>query len=292
MVIEISTVDQILLSKNGIKQDMVEKITEEKINDKESICCYIKEPDFCIDGDEKLTRPKSKRRGKVIGLGIDGTPFYMIYWIKYFKREQQNAKERRNKRVDYDFFYRDNPLSDYSKQVYRKVITFHIKNYTNADIVDLLKGCYGVEISEGEVRRMIKHKHENIKIPEIEVKTVGVDEMNVGGINRECTVLQDLDRGLTLGITKRKTADRLRSLIKKTRQKGINFNVNRVVRDLYKQWDTVLKEEFGETITIMVDRFHAVKRIQKKLYDNVYVPLRKEYLAKAIAMEGVVLKKG
>jgi len=291
MTTKLPAVAEILLIKNGIRLDIVEKIVKEKVDDKLAICCYIKEPDFCIDGHKKLTHPKSKRRGKVIGLGIEDVPFYIIHWVKYFKREQQNAKEK-NKMFEYGFTHRDVQLSHYSKQVYETVIRLHIKNYTNTDIVDLLKEFYGVDISEGEVRRMIKHKHGNIKIPKIEVKTLGVDEMEVKGINRECTVIQDLDRGLTLGITKRKSADRLRELIRKTRQKGINFNVNRVVRDLYKQWDTALKEELGEAITIMVDKFHAVKGIQKKLYDNIYVPLRKEYLAKAVAMEASVLKKG
>ncbi|ODS39745.1 MAG: hypothetical protein A7315_10540 [Candidatus Altiarchaeales archaeon WOR_SM1_79] len=92
-----------------------------------------------------------------------------------------------------------------------------------------------------------------MNIPKIEVKTLGVDEMKVKGINRICTVLLDLDRGLTLGIIKRKTADRLRTLIKKVREKGINLDPNLIVRDLYNKWDTVLKEEFGDAVTIAVD---------------------------------------
>ena len=105
-------------------------------------------------------------------------------------------------------------------------------------------------------------------------------------------MLLDLDRDLPLGIIKRKTAERLRILIKKVREKGINLdNVNLIVRDLYNKWDTVLKEELGDTITIAVDKFHAVGRVQKRLYANVYVSIRNEYRTKAVAMEEKVLKK-
>ena len=74
-------------------------------------------------------------------------------------------------------------------------------------------------------------------------------------------------------------------------EKGINLDPNLIVRDLYNKWDTVLKEEFGDAITIAADRFHAVARIQKRLYYNVYTPLMKEYRAKTTAMEDAVLKK-
>jgi len=255
------------------------------------LCCYIKEPTFCMDGNKKLTRTNVKRRNKVIGLGLNGVPFHIIFWVKYFKREKPKAGADKNKRVDYDFLYRDKQLLHYSKQVCKKVIGFHLKNYSNADIVGLLKECYGVEISEVDVRRMIKHRFNNMNIPKIKAKTLGVDEMKVKGINRICTVLLDLDRGLTLGIVKRKTADRLRTLITKVRRKGINLDPNLIVRDLYNKWDTVLKEEFGDAITIAADRFHAVARIQKRLYDNIYTPLREEYRAKTADMENAVLKK-
>jgi len=287
----LSAVDKILLTMNGIQASIVEKIIEEEVNNKHTICCYIKEPEFCIDGNKKLIRPKYKRMARVLGLGINGIPFCIIYWVKYFKREQLNTGKSKNERVDYNFFYRDNPLSNYSKQVYEKVIMLHLKNYSNADIVELLKEFHGVEISEFQIRRMIKHKHDNTNIPKIEVKTLGVDEMKIKGVGRICTVLQDLDRGVTLGIIKRKTADRLRTLIKKVREKGINLDPNLIVRDLYNKWDTVLKEEFGDTTIIAVDRFHAVGRIQKRLYDNIYTPLRKEYRAETTALEEAVLKK-
>jgi len=153
-----------------------------------------------MDGNKKLTRTNVKRRNKVIGLGLNGVPFHLIFWVKYFKREKPKAGEDKNKRVDYDFLYRDKQLLHYSKQVCKKVIGFHLKNYSNADIVGLLKECYGVEISEVDVRRMIKHRYNNINIPKIKVKTLGVDEMKVNGINRICTVLLDLDRGLPLGM--------------------------------------------------------------------------------------------
>ena len=199
--------DKVLLSMNGIKPQIVEKIIEKDVDNEMVFCCYIKEPTSCMDGNMKLTREKVKRRSKVIGLGINGVPFHIIFWVKYFKREKPKAGESKNKRVDYDFLYRDKQLLHYSKQVCKKVIGFHLKNYSNADIVGLLKECYGVEISEVEIRRMIKHRYNNINIPKIKVKTLGVDEMKVNGINRICTVLLDLDRGLPLGIVKRKTAD-------------------------------------------------------------------------------------
>ena len=287
----LSPVDKVLLSMNGIMPQMVEKIIEKEVGDKKILCCYIKEPTFCMDGNTKLTREKSKRKIRIMGQGINGVPFHIIFWVKYFKREKPLTGESKNKRIDYDFLYRNKQLSRYSKQVHEKVIGFHLKNYDNADIVELLKECYGIEMSKIYVRRAIKYKYNNINIPKIEVKTLGVDEMKVKGINRICTVLLDLDRGLTPGIIKRKTADRLMTLIKKVREKGINIDPNLVVRDLYNKWDTVLKEEFGDAITIVADRFHAVARIQKRLYGNIYTPLRKEYRAKTDAMEDAVLKK-
>ena len=287
----LSPVDKVLLSMNGITPQMVGKIIEKEVGDKKILCCYIKEPTFCMDGNTKLTREKSKRKIRIMGLGINGVPFHIIFWVKYFKREKPLAGESKNKRIDYDFLYRNKQLSHYSKQVHEKVIGFHLKNYDNADIVELLKECYGVEMSKIDVRRAIKYKHNNINIPKIEVKTLGVDETKVKGVNRICTVLLDLDRGIPLGIVKRKTADRLRTLITRVRGKGINLDPNLIVRDLYNKWDTVLKEEFGDAITIAADRFHAVGRIQKRLYYNVYTPLRNEYRAKTADMENTVLKK-
>ena len=288
----LSPVDKVLLRMNGIQLQIVEKIIKKEVGNKKVLCCYIKEPTFCMDGNTKLTREKSKRKCMATGLGINGIPFHIIFWAKYFKREKPKSGENKNKRFDYDFLYKDKQVLHYSKQVCEKIIKFHLNNYDNADIVELLKECYGVETSKTEVRRMIKHKHNNVNIPKIEVKTLGVDEMKVNGINRMCTVLLDLDRDLPLGIIKRKTAERLGVLIKKVREKGINLdNVNIIVRDLYNKWDTVLKEEFGDTITIAVDKFHAVGRVQKRLYANVYVSIRNEYRAKAVAMEEEVLKK-
>jgi transposase len=44
-----------------------------------------------------------------------------------------------------------------------------------------------------------------------------------------------------------------------------------------RSWNSVIKSNFPKAKTI-IDAFHAIKRIQKKLYDNEYVPLRKHYL--------------
>ncbi|ODS39744.1 MAG: hypothetical protein A7315_10535 [Candidatus Altiarchaeales archaeon WOR_SM1_79] len=111
----LSPADKILLFMNGIQPQIVEKIIEKEVCYKKVLCCYITEPTFCMDGDTKLTREKSKRKIRIIGLGIDGVPFHIICWIKYFKREEPLAGGSKNKRVGYDFLYRNKQLSRYSK---------------------------------------------------------------------------------------------------------------------------------------------------------------------------------
>lgn len=44
-----------------------------------------------------------------------------------------------------------------------------------------------------------------------------------------------------------------------------------------RSWNSVINSNFPNAKTI-IDSFHAIRRIQKKLYDNEYVPLRKHYL--------------
>ena len=44
-----------------------------------------------------------------------------------------------------------------------------------------------------------------------------------------------------------------------------------------RSWNSIVSSNFPKARTI-IDSFHAIRRIQKKLYDNEYVPLRKRYL--------------
>ena len=44
-----------------------------------------------------------------------------------------------------------------------------------------------------------------------------------------------------------------------------------------RSWNSVVSSNFPQA-RIMIDSFHAIRRIQKKLYENEYVPLRKSYL--------------
>ena len=138
----LSPVDKVLLRMNGIQLQIVEKIIKKEVGNKKVLCCYIKEPTFCMDGNTKLTREKSKRKCMATGLGINGIPFHIIFWAKYFKREKPKSGENKNKRFDYDFLYKDKQVLHYSKQVCEKIIKFHLNNYDNADIVELLKECY------------------------------------------------------------------------------------------------------------------------------------------------------
>ena len=62
-----------------------------------------------------------------------------------------------------------------------------------------------------------------------------------------------------------------------------------VVRDMCRSWNSVIDSNFQNAITV-IDSFHAIKRIQKKLYDKEYVPLRKRYLKIAEGKEDIARK--
>ena len=50
-----------------------------------------------------------------------------------------------------------------------------------------------------------------------------------------------------------------------------------MIRDMCRSWNSVINSNFPNAKTI-IDSFHAIRRMQKKLYDNEYVPRRKHYL--------------
>ena len=56
-----------------------------------------------------------------------------------------------------------------------------------------------------------------------------------------------------------------------------------------RSWNSVINHNLPDA-RMVVDSFHAVRRIQKKLYDNEYVPLRKYYLRIAEDKEGIARK--
>ena len=73
-------------------------------------------------------------------------------------------------------------------------------------------------------------------------------------------------------------------------KKGINLDcVNTIVRDMCRSWNSVINHNLPNS-RMVVDSFHAVRRIQKKLYDNGYVPLRKYYLRIAENKEAIAKK--
>lgn len=56
-----------------------------------------------------------------------------------------------------------------------------------------------------------------------------------------------------------------------------------------RSWNSVIDSNFPNAITV-IDSFHAIRRIQKKLYENEYVPLRKRYLKIAEDKEDIAKK--
>lgn len=56
-----------------------------------------------------------------------------------------------------------------------------------------------------------------------------------------------------------------------------------------RSWNSVIDQNFPDA-RVIIDSFHAVKRIQKKLYYKEYVPLRKQYLGIAENKEAVAKK--
>jgi len=57
-----------------------------------------------------------------------------------------------------------------------------------------------------------------------------------------------------------------------------------------RSWNSVIKQNFPDA-RVVIDSFHAVKRIQKKLYYKEYVPLRKHYLRIAEDKEEIAKKR-
>ena len=56
-----------------------------------------------------------------------------------------------------------------------------------------------------------------------------------------------------------------------------------------RSWNSVINSNFPN-VRVVIDSFHAVKRIQKKLYYKEYVPLRKHYLGIAETKEAIAKK--
>jgi len=277
------------LNYNMIPLSSVDEIRVIEREGKQVMQCVLKEPENHTSGGETLTKYRRKRKRTIQALGIAGTPLEVVFWLKYFARKLQ-GKQKTVRVCPDEIFYTGKSTKRYTISVYLKVIELHRLGYNNMQIIRSLKRDYGVRITEGEIRRMLKFKGTDIEIPKLEVRKLGIDELKLKGTDIVATALLDIDKGLPLEIVKGKRVEDVKELIKKAEGKGISLdNVEVIVRDLYKQWDTYLTEKFPKA-TIIVDGFHAVKRIQKQLYDNEFVPLRKKYLREAEKQEEKVKK--
>lgn len=282
----LSKTDEIIVNYNMIPISSVDKMTVVEGEGKKVIQCILKEPESCTDRNETLTKYRRKRVRTISALGMFGMPCEVVFCLKYFNKPCSKGKQETIRAgCPEELFYTKKSTTRYARSVYMKVIELHRTNHNNVEITRHLKREHGVEISEGQIRKMLKFKDTDVEIPKLKIRKLGIDEFKLNGSNIIATALFDIDRGLTLEIVKGKKTKDIKKLVEKAEEKGINLGgVEVIARDLYKGWDTYLREKFPNAI-IIVDAFHAVKRIQKQLYDNEFVPLRKSYLKDAEGLE-------
>ena len=212
----LTQLEKLIASKNSIPLNEIEKIEVENDNGTELIRCYLKSPEKYDDGIITLTALKRKHKRSITGLGIYGVKFEVVFWVTYFYRKRENkAKKQETIRYRYpeEIFYKGAENSAYTKAAFREIIKLHLNGLNNLEIIEHLKDEHGVNISENEIRRMLKFKANNIEIKPFRVKTLGVDELKLKGIANYHVVLQDLDRACILGIAKGKKAASVQNVI-------------------------------------------------------------------------------
>lgn len=212
----LTQLEKLIASKNSIPLNEIEKIEVENDNGAELIRCYLKSPEKYDDGIITHTALKRKRKRSITGLGIYGVKFEIVFWVTYFYRKQEN-KARTQEIIRYrypeEIFYKGVENSAHTKAVFKKIIKLHLGGLNNLEIIEHLKDEHGVDISENEIRRMLKFKSNNTEIKPFCVKTLGVDELKLKGIPKYHVVLQDLDRACILGIAKGKKAASVQNVI-------------------------------------------------------------------------------
>lgn len=219
---KLTVLEKLIASKNSIPLNEIEKIRVEKENGEEVIRCYLRIPERYDDGIIKLTDVKRKRKRHITGLGMYGVKFEIVFWVVYFYQKQKNANEKqKTMRYQYpeEIFYKGLEKSRYSTAVFKEVIKLHLDGLNNLEIIEHLKDEHGADISEGEIRMMLKFKANNIEIAPFSVKTIGVDEVKLKGINKTYVVLQDLDRACILGIAKGKKVSSVENAIDEVKKK-------------------------------------------------------------------------
>jgi len=218
----LTALEKLIASKNSIPLNEIEKMEVENDEGMEVIRCYLKLPGKYDDGTITLTDVKRKRKRYITGLGMYGVKFEIVFWVSYFysKTGGVNGKEK-TKRYKYpeEIFYKGLEKSRYTKSVFEEVIYLHLNGLNNLEIIEHLKDEHGADISEREIRRMLKFKANNIEIKPFAVSTLGVDEVKLKGINKTCVVLQDLDRARILSIAKGKKASSVEIAIDEVKKK-------------------------------------------------------------------------
>lgn len=183
----LTPLEKLIASKNTIPLNEIEKIEVENDKGVEIIRCYLRLPEKYKDGKIILAKVKRKRKRCITGLGIYGIKFEIVFWVTYFYQKQNNPEgkqETMRYRYPKEIFYKGFENSGYTKGVFEEVIKFHLKGLNNLEIIEHLKDEHGVNISESEIRRMLQQKGNNIEIKPFSVKTLGVDELKLKGINK------------------------------------------------------------------------------------------------------------
>lgn len=214
--------EKIIASKNLIPLNEIEKIEVKNENGTELIRCCLRLPEKYDNGVTILTDIKRKRKRYITGLGIYGIKFEIVFWVTYFY-QRLNIGEGIQKTMRYrypeEIFYKGVENSAYTKAVFKKIIKLHLGGLNNLEIIEHLKDEHGVDISENEIRRMLKFKANNTEIKPFCVKTLGVDELKLKGMPNYHVVLQDLDRACILGIAKGKKAASVQNVVDEVKKK-------------------------------------------------------------------------
>ena len=218
----LTALEKLIASRNSIPLDEIEKIEVKNDRGVEVIRCCLRVPERYGDGSITLTDVKRKRKRCITGLGTYGVKFEIVFWVTYFYSKDSPMKgKEKSKRYRYpqEIFYKGDEGSEYTKSVFEEVVKLHLKGLNNLEIMEHLKDEHGVSISEMEIRRMLKFKAKNLEIKPFNVKTLGVDEVKIKGINETCVVLQDLDRACILGISKGRKAASVEEVINGVKKK-------------------------------------------------------------------------
>ena len=213
----LTTIEKLIATKNSIPLDKIDRMGVCTGDDgTEVIRCHLKLPLQYVDNSITLTDVKRKRRRIVTGLGIYGVRFEIAFWVTYFydKKLAKNGKQESMRyRYPEKIFYKGLENSRYTNIVFEEVIRLHLSGLNNLETIEHLKDEHGVDISEKEIRLMLKYKANNIKIKPFTVKTLGIDEIHLKGLKKYYVVLQDLDKPCVLGIARGKKASSVQNVI-------------------------------------------------------------------------------